>query len=480
MRAGPVTEFLLALDQGSHASRAIAFTPSGQLLDREQVAIETLNPRPGWYEHDAEALLDSVVNAIDRLLARQPSAACLGAGLATQRSSIVCWDRVSGAPLSPVISWRDTRNAQWLAALELDPDRLHRITGLRISAHYGASKLRWCLDHLPAVSLARQQDRLAWGPLASFLIFRLTRERTLAADPANGSRTLLWDLQRRDWSDELLECFGLDRAALPETVAEDHAFGHLAVGAAAIPLLRCTGDQSAALHARGLPAIDTAYVNAGTGAFVLRPLTRADDANGLLNSVIRGDAADLALAREGTVNGAATALDAEAAALDSGDWIERLARARDDDTGVPIFLNGHAGLGSPWWRASFPCRYIGKGDTDDRLRAVLESIVFMLAENLRRCAQDVTPMERIIASGGLSRMPLFCATLANVSGLEVQRPEVAEATARGLAWMCAGVPAPWPDQCETYRYAPTAAPGLDARHRRWQDEMRRALASLPV
>jgi len=475
-----VTEFFLALDQGSHASRAIAFTPTGELLDREQIAIETLNPRPGWYEHDAETLLASVVSAIDGLFSRQPSAACLGAGLATQRSSIVCWDRVSGAPLSPVVSWRDTRNADWLAQLPLDPDRLHWITGLRISAHYGASKLRWCLDHLPAVSAARQQGRLAWGPLASFLIFRLTRERTLAADPANGSRTLLWDLHRRAWSDELLECFGLDRAALPESVAEDHAFGHLTVGADAIPLLRCTGDQSAALHARGLPALDTAYINAGTGAFVLRPLARADDADGLLNSVIRGDAADLALAREGTVNGAATALDAEAGALDADGWIERLAGVRHDDTGVPVFLNGHAGLGSPWWRASFPCRYIGEGDTDDRLRAVLESIVFMLAENLRRCAQDGTPMERIIASGGLSRMPLFCSTLAKVSGLEVQRPEVAEATARGLAWMCSGAVAPWPDHGEMHRYAPAAAPGLDARYRRWQAEMTRAIASLPV
>ncbi|MGD8977860.1 MAG: FGGY family carbohydrate kinase, partial [Gammaproteobacteria bacterium] len=183
-----MAEFFLALDQGSHASRAIAFTPSGTLLDREQATVETTNPRPGWFEHDAEALLATVVATVERLLARQPAAACLGAGLATQRSSIVCWDRSTGEPLSPVISWRDTRHQQWLAGLDLDPARVHGITGLRVSAHYGASKLRWCLDHLAPVRAARDQGRLAWGPLASFLIFRLTRERTLAADPDNASR----------------------------------------------------------------------------------------------------------------------------------------------------------------------------------------------------------------------------------------------------------------------------------------------------
>lgn len=470
-----MAEFFLALDQGSHASRAIAFTPSGTLLDREQAAVETTNPCPGWFEHDAEALLATVAGTAGRLLARQPAGACLGAGLATQRSSIVCWDRSTGEALSPVISWRDTRHQRWLAGLDLDPDRVHGITGLRVSAHYGASKLRWCLDNLGPVRAARDQGRLAWGPLASFLIFRLTRERTLAADPANASRTLLWDLDTRDWSEEMLTRFGLDRDALPAAVAEDEGFGHLLAGGGAIPLLRCTGDQSAALHARGTPAPDTVYVNAGTGAFLLRPLQRSGDANGLLTSVIRGDAAGLALAREGTVNGAATALDAEAESLGIDTWHQHLAAAGVDDAGVPVFLNGHAGLGSPWWRASFPCRYVGDGSVDARLQAVMESVVFMLVENLRRCEQDGDKLQCIVASGGLSRMPLFCNTLASAAGLQVLRPEVAEATARGLAWLCSGSPAAWPEQGETLRYEARAVPALRSRYRRWQAEMERAL-----
>lgn len=475
-----MTEFFLAIDQGSHASRAIAFSPSGALLDREQEAVETINPRPGWFEHDAEALLGSVAGTVERLLARHSAGACLGAGLATQRSSIVCWDRDTGEPLSPVISWRDTRHRRWLAGLDLDPDRVHRITGLRVSPHYGASKLRWCLDELAPVRAARDQGCLAWGPLASFLIFRLTRERTLAADPANASRTLLWDLASRDWSDEMLDRFGLDRAHLPGSLAEDHGFGHLLAGGGTIPLLRCTGDQSAALHARGTPATDTAYINAGTGAFLLRPVQGHGDANGLLNSVIRGDAAGLALALEGTVNGAASALDAEARSLGIDGWHRHLAVAGSNDADVPVFLNGHAGLGSPWWRADFPCRYVGDGSVQARLQAVVESVIFMLAENLHCCAGDGAGLRRVVASGGLSRMPLFCSTLASVTGLQVLRPEVAEATARGVAWLCCGSAAPWPDEGETLRYDAHPVSGLRARHRCWQAEMRKALGPVAV
>lgn len=475
-----MAEYFLALDQGSHASRAIAFTPQGLILDREQIPVITRNPHAGWYEHDAEALLRTVETAIGRLLERQPEANCLGAGLATQRSSIVCWDRHSGAALSPVLSWRDTRNQQWLDRLGLDPAWVHQTTGLRISAHYGASKLRWCLDHLPAVTGASDQGRLLWGPLASFLVFRLTRERSTAADPVNASRTLLWDVRHRAWSDALLDSFGLRPEWLPTAVPEDHDFGHLRAGSGRIRLIRCTGDQSAALHARGRPDPGSAFVNAGTGAFALRPLAEIETSRDLLISVIRGDHARFSVALEGTVNGAATALDSEAAALGVPDWQSVLEDVAAPDIDIPVFLNGHAGLGSPWWLASFPRRYVGDGDANARMFAVLESIVFMLAENLQRCRREDQPLARIVASGGLSRMPLFCSSLASVTGVTVERPQVTEATARGLAWLCTGESTPWAEDKKPDIYPPLMQTALLARHQRWQTEMGRALTQLAV
>ncbi len=166
----------LAVDQGGHASRALVFDARGEMVAKHLCEIATESPRPGWVEHDAEALAASVQSAIsgavealgakkDRLVA---------AGLATQRSSMVCWDRITGQPLSKVISWRDVRAADAMKVFEAEADAIHRKTGLYPSPHYGASKLRWCLDHLPEVQAALREGRLCFGPLASFLTARIT------------------------------------------------------------------------------------------------------------------------------------------------------------------------------------------------------------------------------------------------------------------------------------------------------------------
>lgn len=475
-----MTEYWLAIDQGGNSSRAIAFDAAGRVLDREQVPIVTRNPQPGWFEHDAEALATSVDRVVAAVLERRGADACLGAGLATQRSSIVCWHRQTGAALSPVISWRDRRHAEWLRTLELEEETVHDITGLRISAHYGASKLRWCLDHLPAVRAALEDGSLAWGPLASFLVFRLTAERTLAADPCNASRTLLWDLGSRDWSEPLLDVFGLTRAPLPASVAEDGAYGHLRAGGGGIALLRCTGDQSAALHSRGRPDPDCAYVNVGTGGFVLRVAPWPNPERRLLTSIVRGDAAGLSYALEGTVNGAAAALDAEARLLGVASWQDMLAAPPSVDDVTPVFLNGHSGLGAPWWIDTFPSRYSAPARPAYQLAAVMESIVFMLAENLHRCTRHGKPPTRIVIGGGLSRLPAFCQRLADISGLPVFRPQVTEATARGLAWLCAGGDQAWPDAGPGTEFSAVTHAGLEARHVAWQVAMHGAVERLAV
>jgi glycerol kinase len=475
-----MAEYLLAIDQGGNSTRAIAFDNDGRVLDSEQRPLATDNPRTGWFEHDAEALAHAAEQVVAAVVNRLGTGGCIGAGLATQRSSIVCWDRRTGAPLSPVLSWRDRRHADWLRELGLDEPKIHAVTGLRISAHYGASKLRWCLDHLPAVRAALDDGHLAWGPLASFLIFRLTRERTLAADPCNASRTLLWDLSSRDWSEALLHAFGLPREPLPSSTAEDGDFGHLHAGDGSIPLLRCTGDQSAALHSRGRPDDDRAYVNVGTGGFALRRAPWPNPERRLLTSIVRGDAEGLVFALEGTVNGAASALDAEGNALGVDDWKKALATTPPADAVIPTFLNGHSGLGAPWWIDRFPSRYCTDAAPELKLAAVMESIVFMLAENLTRAAQYGAPLRQIVISGGLSRMPALCQRLADICGIPVFRPEVTEGTARGLAWLCAGRDAPWPDAGPGTGFSVTRDPGLDARHEAWRTAMREAVERLAV
>jgi len=455
-----MSEVFLSIDQGGQSSRVIAFDSRGRPLASAGVPVATVSTGAGRYEQDPEALVASVNSALREVAAALPAGIGVRAGLATQRSSIACWDRRTGHALAPVLSWRDTRNGPWLSSLGLDDTLVRRITGLRPSAHYGASKLRWCLDHCPAIAAALKGGRLAWGPLASFLVFRLTRERTLAADPANASRTLLMDLATRDWSETMAGAFGLPTGALPP------------IGRS-VPLVRCTGDQPAALFADGPPDPSTAFVNAGTGAFALQRAQWPNAEERLLTSVIRGDDG-LAFALEGTVNGAGTALEAEAAAAGVDDWAAAVSGI-DPAADVPVFLNGHSGLGSPWWRESFPSRFVGDGTSAARITAVLESIVFMLAINLLAIRDRTGRQTSIRASGGLSLADGLCQRLADVTGLPVTRPAAVEATARGLAWLGSIRRDEWV-RTEATDFRPHPNPSLQSRFERWRACMEAAIA----
>jgi len=466
-------EIFLSIDQGGQSSRVMAFDPAGRTLAGASIPVATYNPAPGRYEQDPEGLVDSILSALDEAASGLPADTRYSAGLATQRSSIACWDRSTGRALAPVLSWRDTRNGPWLASLGLDDERVRRITGLRASAHYGASKLRWCLDQYPAVAAALAEERLAWGPLASFLVFRLTRERTLAADPVNASRTLLMDLDTRDWSEPMAAAFGLGTTALPPIVPDNTVFGTLDLKALAVPLVRCTGDQPAALFAEGSPARSTTFVNAGTGAFALQQADWPNAEERLLTSVIRGDDG-LCFALEGTVNGAGAALAAQAETLGTDDW-SACVPAVGSPADLPVFLNGHSGLGSPWWRESFRSRYVGEGTPVTRLAAVLESIVFMLAVNLRVMRERVGQQTSLRVSGGLSQADRFCQALADLAGVPAERPATVEATARGLAWLTVGRRDQWRPS-EMVVFHPRSNPALRSRFQRWEAAMDAALA----
>ncbi len=470
-----MTRHILAIDQGGHASRALLFDPAGRLVDTEAVPVATTRSADGQrVEHDAEALAASVQAAIAAVGTRAAAAGwtIAAAGLATQRSSIACWHRGTGAAIAPVISWQDRRNAAWLRALEPRRDWIRARTGLVLSPHYGASKLRWCLEELPAVRAAAEAGTLAMGPLASFLLARLLAGGPCLADPANASRTQLWDPARRDWDDELLALFGVPRNALPACVDSRHDFGFLETPAGVVPLLVATGDQSAVPFAFGPLDPATAYVNAGTGAFVQRALHGSvPTVPRLLASVVWSDAQGVDYLAEGTVNGAGSALDWLADR--EGTTVEALLHGLEAGAGgaePPLFLNGVGGLGSPFWVSDFDSRFVGAGTPATRALAVLESIVFLLRVNLDELRGLGPPFGRIVLTGGLAASATFCRRLADLGGLPVWRSTEAEATARGLARLVAGPAAGW-DAGPGDTLRPHPDPALAARFERWRASM---------
>ncbi len=470
---------LLALDQGGHASRAVVFDATGREIARAHAPIGTQRGAGERVEHDAIEVLESIRTAIADVCEALDGRVrdVVAAGLATQRSSVVAWDRRTRRPLSAVLSWQDRRNAAWLEGLAGQADAIRELTGLVLSPHYGASKLRWLLDHEPAVAAAREQRRLALGPLASYLLDALLSPPPCVSDPANASRTQLWDYRSGDWSKRLLDLFGVPRQCLPRCVPTRHAYGLLDLGLKSVPLVVTTGDQSAAVFASGAPAPGTVFLNIGTGAFVLAALDEPVTPGGLLASVLYADQSRTRFALEGTVNGAGSALDwiDERVGLDARRAALTLTPQLIDELEPPLFINGVSGVGSPFWASRLEPAFAGSGDETAQVASVLESIAFLIAENISGMRAAGLAVTRLLASGGLASSDYLCQCVATVCRAALERSEVQEATARGVAWLIAGEPPDWQAPTSARGFVPASSSPLLERFARWQTLMRERL-----
>lgn len=482
----------LALDQGGHASRALLFAADGNVLGEARVPIATHREGDDRVEHDALEILDSLRIAIDRVLdERSDLPPPATAGLATQRSSIVCWHRRTGEPLSPVLSWQDRRAAAQVEALRRHEPQVRRLSGLPLSPHYGATKIRWCVEHLPEVRAAAAGGELLAGPLACFLASRLTG-RAAQVDPANASRTQLWDIHRGDWSDELMQLFGIERTWLPAPGATFDDDAGAITGLTTrhrIALAAVTGDQSAVPFAWGAPREDTLFINLGTGAFLQCSTgTRRPDPGRLLASVLYGDARRTLHSLEGTVNGAGSAIDwlATRGNFDvAGAWARWEELPRDVQAAPALhFLNAVSGLGSPWWRGDFASRFVGDdGDTDGdaRFAALVASIAYLVRANFDEMRAGTGPIASAIVTGGLARSDGLMQLLADLCGIRLLRPAQTEATALGVLGLLTGsglaapataptaAPANQPmDEPAGSIFEPDAASAAEAGYRRWR------------
>jgi glycerol kinase len=464
----------LCIDQGGHASRVLVFNQRGDLVTQAFQDIEAQLTAEGYIEYDAAELLNSIQTPLRTVLTKLKDRLedIKAAGLATQRSNVVCWDSETGEALSPIISWQDRRGAAQLAPLKSQAGLIQSTTGLFLTAHYGASKLRWCLDNLPAVQDALTQKRLRFGPMASFLTYHLLQERPCITDPVNASRTQLFNLESLDWDPTLLELFDVPREPLPQCVPNLYDYGQLA-DAPNIPLRLVNGDQATALYAYGNLQPSTAYLNIGTGAFLSRPSGGIPiRGRRLLTSLILEQTGNAEFVLEGTVNGAGSALEWFAAEYAMPDVIAQLPDWLKQETNPEVvFLNGISGLGAPFWIADFPSRFEGPDDPRARAVAVLESIVFLIQASLDEMLKLASPPEQIRITGGLAQLDGLCQRLADLSGLPVYRPLECEATGRGTAYLLANTPSDWPEENPGMWFKPRANSLLKQAYRQWTEQM---------
>ncbi|MBT8120115.1 MAG: hypothetical protein KJN89_10405 [Gammaproteobacteria bacterium] len=447
--------YYLAIDQGTHASRACLFDEAGVLLREHTKNIRLTRISSTHIEQDANEIIDSVNEVVAQLLHElQPQDKIAACGIAIQRSSVLAWQS-DGTAIGPVLSWQDTRGSQQLDQLRKAESEIQQLSGLPLSAHYGASKLHYLQDEARTRGIAT--DTLRLSPLISYLLFHILEEHPYIVDHTNAQRTQLFSIAELDWSARLAELFEVPLQTLPGCVPvlnrTSNAHGKLA--GTDIPVTAISGDQNAAIFDTGSLPSEAALVNLGSGAFVLSLLPHYQASKKQLSTIANSENSSVQYLREATINGAGSALDWLQKKYDIADLWQQLPvwlnTTGSDETGLPpIFINSIGGLGSPWWNNSIEAEFIVAdhsaigGGTEPSLRAVavIESIVFMVCINLEIMQSELT-LKRLRVCGGLSLLDGLCQRLADLSALPVERLHSSEATARGIAWLAAGKPDDW-------------------------------------
>ena len=510
-------KYYLAIDQGTHASRACLFDETGKLVCKHTKKIKLRRISNSNVEQDANEIVNSVKQVIKKLLHETGNPdSIVACGIAIQRSSVVAWLK-DGTAISPVLSWQDTRAKAQLVNLEKHEAEIQQLSGLPLSAHYGASKLHYLLEQ--ANSRNMPMDKLRLSPLISYLLFHILDDSPYIVDHSNAQRTQLFDLAELNWSRRLTELFNVPMQLLPDCVpvlkiseSANEKLAHGKLAGTEIPVCAISGDQNAAIFGGGLLPPETALVNFGTGAFALRLLSHYRASDKQLSGIACSDYNTVQYVREATINGAASALTwLENKAQVSDVWphdvwphdvwphdvlprdvLQQLPGWLNKIKQPPVFINTIGGLGSPWWVSGIEAKFIATDGSSHKAKAeaeaepdmavtdlakqavaIIESIVFMVCINLE-IMQSEKVLSRLRVSGGLSQLDGLCQDLANLSALPVERLNLTEATARGVAWLAAGKPDDW-SSVELEMFKPANKPALTERYSLFSATLKRVI-----
>ncbi|MDR0426352.1 MAG: glycerol kinase GlpK [Clostridiales bacterium] len=440
-------KYILALDQGTTASRAALFDRAGAIRGFAARPVPQLYPRPGWVEHDPKALYDTQLEAAKACMERAGAAAAdiEAVGIANQRETTVVWDRETGEPVYNAIVWQCRRTAPLMDSLKesaCDALLLDK-TGLTADAYFSASKIKWILDSVPGARERAEAGRLLFGTVDSYLLYRLTGGRVHATDYTNASRTLLFDIHTLGWDDELLELFTVPGAMLPTVFPSGREYGRTqsAVFGKSLPILSVCGDQQAALYGQGCTAKGDIKNTYGTGCFLLMNTGTecVRSKRGLITSLAAtpGDTPSYVLEGSVFVGGAVVRWLRDGLKLiDSAAESEAVARSVEDSGGVFV-VPAFVGLGAPHWDSAARGIVTGITQGTDRahiVRAALESIAYQVFDVLHAMERDLnTEVTRLNVDGGASQNNFLLQFQADILSATVVRPPIFETTALGAA-----------------------------------------------
>jgi glycerol kinase len=445
---------VLSLDEGTTGATAVAVGMDGQVRGKGYAEIEQYYPQPGWVEHDAEeiwaAVQQTAIGALDAAGARPGDVRAVG--ITNQRETLVVWDRRSLKPLTRAIVWQDRRTASDCTRLREagHEDRVREVTGLVLDPYFTATKLAWVMRHVDGATNA------AVGTVDSWLVARLSAGGDHITDASNASRTLLFDIGRGDWSDEMADLFGVPLANLPEvrdSSGEISRTDPTAFGGVDAPISGIAGDQQSALFGQSCTTVGMAKNTYGTGSFVLMQTgaQRVPSKSGMLTTVAWRRGGRLSYALEGAIfiTGAALQwLRDGLGIIESAAEAGPLAASVPDSSGV-FLVPAFVGLGAPHWDPYARGTIVGLTRGSGRaqlVRAAVEAMAYQTRDVVEAMEHDTRePLRELRVDGGAAVMDVLCQFQADLLGIPVRRPRQTETTALGAAFLAGLGAGVWTD-----------------------------------
>ncbi|HET7118719.1 MAG TPA: glycerol kinase GlpK [Hanamia sp.] len=442
-------KYILAFDQGTTSSRAIVFDKSGAIVSIAQKEFTQIFPSPGWVEHDPNEIWSSQIGVAAEAVSRAglTSNDIAAIGITNQRETTVVWEKETGKPVYNAIVWQDRRTADFCDQLKKQnlEKTIREKTGLVIDAYFSATKINWILKNVKGVREKAEEGKLAFGTIDTWLIWNLTKGKVHATDITNASRTMLFNINKQNWDEELLKIFEIPKSMLPEVKQSSEIFGSTsgALFSTEIPIGGVAGDQQSALFGQMCTAPGMVKNTYGTGCFMLmnigdKPIISK---NNLLTTIAWKVNGEIQYALEGSIFIAGAVvqwLRDELGVIRTSAEVEELATGVKDNDGV-YFVPAFTGLGAPYWNQHAKGIIVGmtRGTKAAHIaRAALESIAYQTMEVLKAMEADSEiSIKELRVDGGATANDLLMQFQADVLNTKVIRPKITETTAMGAAYL---------------------------------------------
>ncbi len=475
-----MSEFILALDQGTTSSRAILFDHSGTIQKVDQKEFKQIYPKPGWVEHDPAEIWASQKAVAQSIIDDASKIAAIG--ITNQRETTVVWDKETGEPVYNAIVWQDRRTARMcddLRAEGFDKIILAK-TGLVTDAYFSGTKVAWILNNVEGAREKAEAGQLAFGTIDSFLTWKLTGGHLHITDVSNASRTMLFDIHKKWWSTTITDKLNIPRAMLPQVVPSSMVYGETDPGifGRAIPIAGMAGDQQAATFGQSAFEKGMGKNTYGTGCFMLMNTgdTPVESKHNLLTTVAWkiGDSGAMQYALEGSIFIAGAAIQwlrDELQIIKDAAETEAIAKSVEDTGGVYL-VPAFVGLGAPYWDQYARGTIVGLTRGTNRahiVRATLESLAYQTRDVVEAMKADSgIDLQTLRVDGGAVANDFLMQFQADVLGVPVERPAVTETTALGAAYLAGLATGFWSSQAEIakqWRVEKTFEPGMSAEQR---------------